>query len=135
MGQTRPLCNLFSSFPSKHYNFDQQKSCEIMSIHWWDLYQRPSDNEFPPKTTRLGLAVVVLQLVGHITFNFKEFRFKPRPLDISLPIVLYLEKRTSGQGTKTIRMRHSSVVLSAPTILRPRVRIPTIPSMLFSICN
>ena len=26
------------------------------------------------------------------------------------------------------------VVLSAPTILRPRVRIPSTPSMLFSIC-
>ena len=30
--------------------------------------------------------------------------------------------------------RHSSVVSSAPTILRPRVRIPSTPSMLFSIC-
>ena len=30
--------------------------------------------------------------------------------------------------------RHSSVVLSAPTILRPQVRIPSTPSMLFSIC-
>ena len=29
---------------------------------------------------------------------------------------------------------HSSVVSSAPTILRPRVRIPSTPSMLFSIC-
>ena len=29
---------------------------------------------------------------------------------------------------------HSSMVLSAPTILRPRVRIPCTPSMLFSIC-
>ena len=27
--------------------------------------------------------------------------------------------------------RHSSVVSSAPTILRPRVRIPSTPSMLF----
>ena len=30
--------------------------------------------------------------------------------------------------------RHSSMVLSAPTILRPWVRIPSTPSMLFSIC-
>ena len=30
--------------------------------------------------------------------------------------------------------RHSSVVSSAPTILRPWVRIPSTPSMLFSIC-
>ena len=30
--------------------------------------------------------------------------------------------------------RHSSVVLSAPTILRPQVQIPSTPSMLFSIC-
>ena len=30
--------------------------------------------------------------------------------------------------------RHSSVVLSAPTILQPRIRIPSTPSMLFSIC-
>ena len=29
---------------------------------------------------------------------------------------------------------HSSVVLSAPTILRPQARIPSTPSMLFSIC-
>ena len=29
--------------------------------------------------------------------------------------------------------RHSSMVLSAPTILGPRVRIPSTPSMLFSI--
>ena len=30
--------------------------------------------------------------------------------------------------------RHSSMVLSAPTILQPQVRIPTTPSTLFSIC-
>ena len=30
--------------------------------------------------------------------------------------------------------RHSSVVFSAPTILRPWDRIPSTPSMLFSIC-
>ena len=30
--------------------------------------------------------------------------------------------------------RHSSVVSSAPTILRPQVRIPSTPSLLFSIC-
>ena len=30
--------------------------------------------------------------------------------------------------------RHSSVVSSAPTILRPRVRFPSTPSMLLSIC-
>ena len=30
--------------------------------------------------------------------------------------------------------RHSSVVSSAPTILQPRVQIPSSPSMLFSIC-
>ena len=30
--------------------------------------------------------------------------------------------------------RHSSVVSSAPTILRPQVRIPSTPSKLFSIC-
>ena len=30
--------------------------------------------------------------------------------------------------------RHISVVSSAPTILRPRVRIPSTPSTLFSIC-
>ena len=30
--------------------------------------------------------------------------------------------------------RHSSVVLSAPTILWPRVRIPSTPSTLFTIC-
>ena len=30
--------------------------------------------------------------------------------------------------------RHSSVVSFAPTILRPQVRIPSTPSMLFSIC-
>ena len=30
--------------------------------------------------------------------------------------------------------RHSSVVSSAPTILRPRVQIPSTSSMLFSIC-
>ena len=30
---------------------------------------------------------------------------------------------------------HSSVVLSAPTILRPWVQIPSTPSMLFSFCN
>ena len=29
---------------------------------------------------------------------------------------------------------HSSVVLSAPTILQPQVQIPSTPSMLFSIC-
>ena len=29
---------------------------------------------------------------------------------------------------------HSSVVSSAPTILRPQVRIPSTPSMLYSIC-
>ena len=29
--------------------------------------------------------------------------------------------------------RHSSVVSSAPTILRPRVQIPSTPSMLFSV--
>ena len=29
---------------------------------------------------------------------------------------------------------HSSVVISAPTILRPWVRFPIIPSMLFSVC-
>ena len=32
------------------------------------------------------------------------------------------------------RCRHSSVVSSSPTILRPRVRIPSTPSTLFSIC-
>ena len=31
--------------------------------------------------------------------------------------------------------RHSSVVLSTPTTLRPRVCIPSTPSMFFSICN
>ena len=30
--------------------------------------------------------------------------------------------------------RHSSVVSSAPTILWPQVRIPSTPSMLYSIC-
>ena len=30
--------------------------------------------------------------------------------------------------------RHSSVVSSTPTILWPQVRIPSTPSMLFSIC-
>ena len=30
--------------------------------------------------------------------------------------------------------RHSSVALSAPTILRPRVQIPSTPTTLFSIC-
>ena len=34
---------------------------------------------------------------------------------------------------KPLGGRHSSVVSSAPTILRPRVRIPSTPSMLFSI--
>ena len=36
---------------------------------------------------------------------------------------------------KTKGARHSSLVLSTPTILQPRVRIPTTPSMLFSNCN
>ena len=30
--------------------------------------------------------------------------------------------------------RHSSMVSSVPTILRPQVQIPSTPSMLFSIC-
>ena len=39
------------------------------------------------------------------------------------------DKELMGGGS------HSSVVSSAPTILQPRVRIPSTPSMLFSICN
>ena len=39
----------------------------------------------------------------------------------------YIIKEKSGS-------RHSSIVLSAPTILRPRVWIPSRPSLLFSIC-
>ena len=35
---------------------------------------------------------------------------------------------------KILGGRHCSVVSSAPTILRPWVRIPSTPSMLFSIC-
>ena len=51
---------------------------------------------------------------------------------------LHLFYRRYFQSTiKLIKVgggRHSSVVSSAPTILRPRVRIPSTPSMLFSIC-
>ena len=42
----------------------------------------------------------------------------------------YCVKRNSVLGG-----HHSSVVSSAPTILRPQVRIPSTPSMLFSICT
>ena len=47
-----------------------------------------------------------------------------------------LENESVYYRHKRLRLddRHSSVVSSAPTILRPRVQIPSTPSMLFSIC-
>ena len=41
---------------------------------------------------------------------------------------------TEPNSNSNLGGRHSSVVLSAPTILWPRVRIPSTPSTLFSIC-
>ena len=43
-------------------------------------------------------------------------------------------KQQEGCGRHSFVAAHSSVVSSAPTILRPRVRIPSTPTMLFSIC-
>ena len=39
-----------------------------------------------------------------------------------------------GLSVYALGGHHSSVVSSAPTILRPRVRTPSTPSTLFSIC-
>ena len=41
--------------------------------------------------------------------------------------------KSCSAKTSLMGGRHSSMVLSAPTILRPRVQIPSTPSMLFSI--
>ena len=40
--------------------------------------------------------------------------------------------RIKSQGKLLVRCRHSSVDLPAPTILPPWVRVPSIPSTLFS---
>ena len=42
-------------------------------------------------------------------------------------------RRVRGLFILSLGGRHSSVVSSAPTILRPRVQVPSTPSMLFSI--
>ena len=47
---------------------------------------------------------------------------------------VHSRKSENKMFCKKMGGRHSSVVSSAPTILRPRVRIPSTPSKLFSIC-
>ena len=57
-------------------------------------------------------------------------------LEILLPVQTFgrIRIRISQTNKKFKGGRHSSVVLSAPTILQPRVQIPSTPSTLFSIC-
>ena len=74
---------------------------------------------------KFGSLIISLQSklasIGKILSNWKQ---GPEYLNkISNLIYAYIEFKHRG--------RHSSVVSSAPTIVRPRVRIPSTPSMLF----
>ena len=64
--------------------------------------------------------------IGYFYFHILE------TICYSIAAVIYFTKN----NTKNTRLggRHCSMVSSAPTILQPLVRIPSTPSMLFSIC-
>ena len=91
---------------SKFYMF-----CQL----YWKNFKETGNG---PSFSKTEAVAVVMQVVVNDEFDS----------------MMRLLLKSCSAKTSLMGGRHSSMVLSAPTILRPRVWIPNTPSTLFSIC-
>ena len=126
LGQSRPLFVYFRHFLDTFSIIQIEKSIDgVLGIQTWGRRMVGADN-----TTELWRPPKWVFITLHITkqrfFITNTEGVGKRPICVPCDIICKMEYCIGGS--------HSSVVSSAPTILRPRVRVPSTPTMLFSIC-
>ena len=104
--------------------FIYQNCCHRLTLnpgplHWKRPLCQQCHNHLSPQ-----LSYLITQFIYSNYIQCKECWGIGAVVDLCISSYLLLKNQSEGG-------RHSSVVSSAPTILRPRVRIPSTPSMLF----